>query len=156
VFRASVVILAVAVLAAAPATAGLMGPPDPEKVQRKIEKAKSAERQLLVDVIEDEERLSEVLELLSERDRLVAEYAELVTAYREEMKTLNAGYDTTREEFEQAFDEYNGLRAVTQKEIVALIGKMKEATTAEEWKKISKYQVKKLNPRELAYSGEGR
>ena len=151
-----VVLFAVAALTAGSASAGLKGPPDPAKVQRKIEQAKSAERELLVEVVGDEERLSELLDLLVERDRLVAEYAGLVGAYREEMRELNARYDTTREEFEQAFDEYNGLRAITQKEIVELVAEMKALATAQEWKAISKHQLKKLNPRDLAYSGEGR
>ena len=154
--RISILILAGAALAAVSASAALKGPPDPAKVQRKVEQAKGVERQVLVDVVKDEERLSELLDLLVERDRLVAEYAELVTAYRKKMQRLNASYGTSREEFEEAFDEYNGLRATTQKEIVDLIARMKAATTAEEWKALSKHQLKKLNPRELVYSGEGR
>ena len=154
--RISVLIVAVAALTVVSACAARKGPPDPAKVERKLEQTKSGERQLLAGLVRDEHRLTELLDLLVERDRLVAEYAEVVSAYRVDMKELNASYDTSREEFDRAFDEYNGLRSVTQKEIVELIGKMKALTTAAEWKKLSKYQLKKLNPRELTYSGEGR
>jgi hypothetical protein len=40
-------------------------------------------------------------------------------------------------------------------EVAELVSAMKAETTAEEWKSVAKYQVKKLNPRELAYDPAG-
>lgn len=138
-----------------PACALRKGPPDPLKVQRKIEETKSSERQIIVSTVEDPEKVSELLDLLVERDRLVARHADGVAAYGDKMRTLNASYDASRDEFEKAIADYNEFRRQSQKDFVDLIAKMKAATTAEQWKELSKYQLKKLNPRELAYSGEG-
>lgn len=148
-------ILIAVILLITPACALRKGPPDPAKVQQKIEETKSAERQIIVSTVEDPERISEILDLLAERDRLVASQADAVESYRDKMRNLNADYDASREDFEQAIAEYNASRRQGQQDFVELIAKMKAATTAEQWKELSKYQLKKLNPRELAYAGEG-
>lgn len=131
------------------------GPPDPAKVQQKIAAAKDAERTLVERTVTDAERAARVVELLGERDRIVAAHAEAVGAYRGRMRALNADYDTTTEQLAAAVTEYNEQRFGLQTELAELIAEMKAATTAEEWKAIAKYQLKKLEPRELIYGPAG-
>jgi hypothetical protein len=47
---------------------------------------------------------------------------------------------------------YNRKRASAQEEVVELIARMKQATTADEWATISAFQTERLNPRKLVHS----
>ena len=53
--------------------------------------------------------------------------------------------------FEEAVAEYNDERMATQEALVELVEAMKRGVTSEEWKAIAKYQLARLNLRELAY-----
>ena len=75
--------------------------------------------------------------------------------YRERMRSLNADYEATRESFDQAVTAYNEERQANQRRWLDLIDRMKKETTAEEWKALSRYQLKKLDPRELTYAPGG-
>lgn len=131
------------------------GPPDPAKVQQKIVAAKDAERALVERTVNDAERAARMVELLGDRDRIVAAHADAVVAYRGRMRELNADYDTTTEQLAAAVTEYNEQRFGLQTELAELVAEMKAATTAEEWKAIAKYELKKLEPRELIYGPAG-
>jgi hypothetical protein len=72
-------------------------------------------------------------------------------AHREKLMTLTADYDARREDFEALLAELNRKRAAAQKETIDLVAAMKAATTAEEWKTIAGFQLKRLNPRQLTY-----
>lgn len=139
----------------APACALRKGPPDPAKVQQKITAAREAERALVERTVEDSDRADRLAALLTERDRIVAAHAEAVVAYRGRMRALNADYDTTPQQLAEAVAGYNTERQQLQTELAELIGEMKAATTADEWKAIAKYELKKLDPRELVYGPTG-
>jgi predicted nucleic acid-binding Zn-ribbon protein len=113
------------------------------------------EKELIRSTVASAERADRVITLLDERDRLVAEHTEIIRGYRERMVALNADYSATRESFEEAISGYNNKRAQSQREFAELIDAMKKETTAEEWEAIAKYQIKKLNPRQLAYGEAG-
>ena len=131
------------------------GPPDPAKVQQKITAAKEAERALVERTVADADRAARLAELLTERDRIVAEHGDAVAAYRERMRALNADYDTTAEQLAEAVTAYNTQRFGLQTELAELIAEMKATTTAVEWKAIARYELKKLEPRELVYGPAG-
>lgn len=150
--------LALATLAFAVLASGCAlrkGPPDPAKVQQKITAAKEAERALVERTVEDADRVARLAELLAERDRIVAAHGDAVVGYRGRMRALNADYDATPEQLAEAVDGYNTERQQLQTELAELIAAMKAATTAEEWKAIAKYELKKLEPRELVYGPAG-
>jgi hypothetical protein len=67
------------------------------------------------------------------------------------MAALAADYDARREDFETLLADFNRQRASAQKDTIDLVAAMKAATTADEWKVISRFQLKRLHPRELAY-----
>ena len=131
------------------------GPPDPAKVQQKIAAAKEAERALVKRSVADADRANRLVELLAERDRVVAAHGDAVAAYRERMRAMNADYDTAPERLAEAVAAYNTQRQRLQSELAELIAEMKAATTADEWKTIAKYELKKLDPRELVYAPAG-
>ncbi len=126
-------------------------PPDPAKVQTQIAEYRQQEIELVRDTVSDPARVERLLELLAERDRLVEAHAQRVTAHRERMAALAADYDARREDFETLLADFNRQRASAQKDTIDLVAAMKAATTADEWKVISRFQLKRLHPRELAY-----
>jgi predicted aminopeptidase len=152
-FLATVALLALVFLASC-ATIGQ--PPDPAKVQAQIAEAREQEIELVRTTVTDAERAERLVELLRERDRLVEEHARLLVAHREKMATLAADYDARREDFEALLADFNGQRAAAQKETIDLVTAMKAATTADEWKTISKFQLKRLEPRKLVYGTAAR
>jgi hypothetical protein len=128
-----------------------MQPPDPVKVQRQIAEAREQEIALVRATVTDPERAERLLQLLAERDRLVEEHAKLVIEHREKIALLAADYDARREDFEVLLARFNQQRESAQRETIDLVAAMKAATTADEWKDISRFQLKRLEPRKLVY-----
>ena len=131
--------------------ASLRQPPDPVAIQAQIAEAREQEIELVRATVADPERAKRLLELLAERDRLVEEHAKRVIEHREKIAALAADYDARREDFEAQLAHFNRQRASAQKETIDLVVAMKAATTAEEWKVISRFQSKRLEPRKLVY-----
>ncbi len=130
--------------------------PDPVKVQEEIAEYRNQELDLVRSTVLDSVRADRLIDLLADRDRLISDHIDEINAYRKKMTALNADYNAQRESFDILMTSYNGQRATAQREFVALIEAMKKETTVEEWKKISRYQLKRLNPRKLAYSQPSR
>ena len=128
--------------------------PDPASIEDQIAAAKVEELELVRSTIADPERADRFIELLAERERILARVVERVAAHKEQVYRLDADDDAERADFEAVFADYNRARADLQTEMVDLIGAMKQATTAEEWKALSSFQLKRLNLRELAYGGQ--
>lgn len=126
-------------------------PPDPVKIQTQVAEAREQEIELVRATVADPEQAERLLELLAERDRLVAEHAKRVIEHRQKIAALTADYDARREDFEALLADFNRQRASAQKETIDLVAAMKAATTAEEWKVISRFQLKRLEPRKLVY-----
>ena len=135
-----------------PACASRKEAPDPVKVQEQIAEHRNQELGLIQSTVLDQERAERLIDLLADRDRLIADHSKEVSAYREKMSALNADYNAQRESFDALMTSYNSQRATAHRDFVALIEAMKKETTVEEWKTISKYQLKRLNPRKLTYS----
>ena len=126
--------------------------PDPVKVQEEIAEYRVQELELVRTTVLDDERADRLIHLLGERDRLISGYAKEISAYRKQISELNADYNADRKSFDMLMANYNSRRAAGQKELIDLIGAMKKETTPEEWKVISKFQLKRLHPRSLTYS----
>ena len=153
IFLATACVL-VAILLASCAT--LTQPPDPVKVQAQIAEAREQEIELVRATVADPVRAERFVELLRERDRLVEQHARGLVAYREKMAALTADYDARREEFEALLADFNRQREAAHQETIDLVAVMKEATTADEWKTISRFQLKRLDPRKLIYGSAAR
>ena len=141
--------LFVVVLLASCAT--LTQPPDPAKVQAQIAESRAQEIELVRATVADPVRAERFVELLRKRDRLVEEHAGRLIAYRKKVAALTADYDARREEFDSLLADFNRQRESAQQETIDLVAAMKGATTADEWKTISRFQLKQLDPRKLVY-----
>lgn len=113
--------------------------------------ARETERELVHRTIESPERAMRFISLLDQRDQLINNQIEAVNHYRQQMKNLNIDYTADRKSFEKAVAAFNKNRVQQQRLWVELIVAMKKETTAKEWKKITKFQLKHLNARELSY-----
>jgi len=133
------------------ACASNKGAPDTAKIEAELAEVHHQEIELVRSTVPDIERADRLIALLSERDRLVSEYVNEIVAYREQMSALNADYHAPRASFDVLFAQFNRSRDAAQKEFIALLKTMKDETTEKEWKVLSKYQLKKLNPRDLTY-----
>ncbi len=134
-----------------PACASRKEAPDPILVQKEIAEYRAQEIDLIRSTVLNRERANHPIELLGKRDQLVSESVEIITAYRKEMAALNIDYHAKRESFDMLMANYNRQRRAAQHEFVALIGAMKKTMTADEWKIISRYQLKRIHPRKLIY-----
>lgn len=121
---------------------------DPVAVQQEVTENLAKEVDLVQSTVLNVDRADRVIALLRERDRIISSHVKVVVAYREEMSALNADYDAKRESFDRLLSSYNNQREAAQKEIFGVITAMKKQTTVNEWKVISKYQLKKLHPRQ--------
>ena len=110
-----------------------------------IEKYKMDEQELIAETIPDETRKNGVVELLQERDSLLKKETSSLCQHAQTIKSLNANYHSSREQYALAFDEYNKSRWAIQQEYVSVIAGIKQLTTAKEWQAIAKYQQKYLN-----------
>jgi len=125
--------------------------PDPVAVQEQIAEYRAQEIELVRSTVVDDDRADRLIALLGERDRLISDHVKEVTEHRNEIAALSADYNAERESFDMLLSQYNKQRDGAQRKIVALIAAMKNETTADEWKIISKYQLKRLNPRHTGY-----
>ena len=125
--------------------------PDPILVQKEIAEYRAQELDLIRSTVLNRERADHLIELLGKRDRLVSDWVKIISVYRREMAALNADYHAERESFDMLMASYNRQRRAAQHEFVALGGAMKKTMTAEEWKIISRYQLKKFHSRKLTY-----
>lgn len=132
--------------------------PDPEVVRQQTESYRGQELELVRATINDPARVDRFLNLIAERDELIAQSTEAIKVYREQMSRLHADYYADRESFESLLTEFSRRRETAQAQFVAVIGRMKATTTSEEWKAIAKFQTMRLDPRKLTYrstDGEG-
>jgi hypothetical protein len=125
--------------------------PDPVKVQEEIAEYHREELALISATITDPERANRMIQLLAERDNLIEQSTGMINAYRQELSLLNADYHAERELFESLVADFNSERALAQGRLTEVIGAMKREASPEEWKVISRFQLKRLHPRQLAY-----
>ncbi len=147
----AVVIAAMAILVLA-ACASRTEAPDAIAVQEQIAEHRAQEIDLVRSTVLDDDRADRFITLLAKRDLIIDDHVKEIVAYRKEISALNADFDAERERFDVLLSKYNNQRKSAQREIVALIADMKKETTVDEWRIISKYQIKRVNPRQIGYS----
>jgi len=149
---ALIVTFAAITLLQLPACSSRKEAPDPAAVREQIADYRAQETDLVRLTVLDDDRADRLIALLGQRDRLISDHVKEIIAYRKAISALNADYNAQRDSFNELLSRYNTQRESAQREIVALIADMKKETTSDEWKKISKFQLKRLNPRQIGYS----
>ena len=96
------------------------------------------------EIIDDPRREESVVALV---DRLQEEYStlrETAATRRKALRTLNADYDATREQFVEFLDKYNAELERSHKAFRDSYRELVEATTADEWSELAKSNTKSM------------
>lgn len=128
---------------------------DPEEIKAMVAEAREGYVTLIRATLTEQQRANRFIQLVEERDDLLAETAQIVRTHRQKVTALNSDFHASRQAFEELLTEFNQQRAVGQRRYVTLLDEMKKETTEEEWKVLSEYQIKRLNPRWLTYKRTG-
>ena len=88
--------------------------------------------------ISDSAKQAQLLAIVDEGEKLLREFSQESSDYRERIQTLTADYDAGREDFEGAVSNFNDKAETLLKKLADQGVAMRELTTPEEWKKISK------------------
>jgi hypothetical protein len=119
-----------------------------------LAEVREQERLLVSETIVDANRSEAFFLLLARRDELLEEQLIVTRQHIERIEVLTKNYKSSRSDFDALFAEYNVARSVNQRGYIEIIGKMKITTTSQEWKVISKYQLKYLEARSLVYQSQ--
>jgi len=126
-------------------------PLDPEKIQQQIATYREQERDMILTTVADPDRADQLLTLVAKRDELIAYSTNTINAFREKMTVLNADYRADRASFGDLVATFSVQREKAQQQFVAVIGEMKAVATPDEWREISRFQTKQLDPQQLVY-----
>jgi hypothetical protein len=113
--------------------------------------AREREKALVGATIVDADRNETFLQLIAERDQLLDQQIVVTREHIERIQALTSNYRSTRAEFSELFAGYNKFRIANQRRYVETIAAMKQATTRDEWKAISNFQLKYLEARAAIY-----
>ncbi|MEE4361482.1 MAG: hypothetical protein V2I63_08145 [Pseudomonadales bacterium] len=128
---------------------------DPAAVAAQFEAARAREQALVRETVADPDRMTTIVGLIDERDRIVSAYAERVRRYVEDARRLNGNYDARIEDFEVLVSEFRDARQSYQEAMVRIVDRMKDATSDAEWKRLAAFQLKELNPRSMTQPAGG-
>lgn len=131
-------------------------PPEPQKIQEQLAIYRKQEQNMILATVADPDRADRLLALIAERDELIAHASSTINTFRDQMTALNADYHADRASFKTLVASYSSQREVVQRRFVAVIGQMKAVATPDEWRDISRFQTKQLNPRQLVYGTPGK
>ncbi len=104
----------------------------------KGESVVAEKRSLIQKHISDPAKQAQLLTIVDEVEKLLREFSRESSDYRKRIQTLTADYDAGREEFKGAVSDFNHKAETVLKKLAAHSIAMRELTTPEEWKKISK------------------
>jgi hypothetical protein len=110
-------------------------------------------RAAIVETVADEARRATVLGLAAEFETDVDALREVLVQRRTENRRLNADYDTDREEFLRFANEMEAKIQENRRRIFQDRARLIEATTAEEWKILTKTDTKAMRSIALSVYG---
>ena len=104
----------------------------------------AAMRETIREEIDDPAKADAVLALVDRMDSHISGFVEVAREHRAKLRELNARYDTSREEFVEAFETSRTKRRQIRDRVVKTQLEMREMVSADEWSVISERQVQVL------------
>ena len=92
--------------------------------------------------IKDQDRASKGVSLVDQLERILIEADNDRKTYDSRMRSLNANYDASEEDFRSILREFNKKRSDRQDRIFEINQQAKDLTTESEWKALIKVQEK--------------
>jgi len=117
--------------------AGCSHKPKPSTIEvakRTLDEVRAAVR----DEIKDPAKAAEAVGLVDQFEQLVNEGNGARMAHEAVLRSLNANYDATEEDFKTLFREFNAKKNSRQDRIIKILMKARALTTDEEWKALAK------------------
>lgn len=99
----------------------------------------------IVEVIDDPERETEAVALVTALENDLNALYDMVTNRRQRMRDLNADYDSTRADFETFMRDVSFEFQADQQQIRVIHIGLRDVSTAEEWDAISKARTKAIS-----------
>lgn len=90
--------------------------------------------------VPDETRSAELRSLSGQLDESLASHRQLLRESRARLRSLNADYDATEDTLRQQWLRDRAKLRASQETIVGLFVQMRERSSREEWKRISRWQ----------------
>ena len=87
--------------------------------------------------IKDPERANQVTVLVDQLEQLMIDAAEARKEHAHRMRSLNANYDATEEDFRALFTGFNVKQKIRQDWLLVIDERAREITTDREWKALS-------------------
>ena len=103
------------------------------------------EMRAYLEKIPDPDRRESLLSLARSMKQDLSELRRAADAFGAQVKSLNANYDATKEDFHKLFTQFNASRKSLQQKILTSHFKMKEITAAEEWKDLADLEEEALS-----------
>ena len=94
-------------------------------------------RERVQDKIDDPEKVTDLLVVVDEIEKTLIDLDQDVTDYYTALTKLDKDYNTTREEFQDAIDQFNTRRHEHFEKLLGHIFEMKGIAGKEDWKKLS-------------------
>jgi hypothetical protein len=88
--------------------------------------------------IKDPDKAAQGTQLVDQLERLMIEANKDRKAHDDKIRSLNANYDATEEQFQAAFREFNGRQKNRQDRVLEINQRAKNLTTEEEWNALAK------------------
>jgi uncharacterized coiled-coil DUF342 family protein len=98
--------------------------------------------QLVEQHVKDPDKAKQVQTMIREIVGDVRRMSQETRGFHEQLNTLNAQYDTKREQFMKVLDEMNEARMASSKKILEKRFQIKELLSPEEWKNLNDAMVK--------------
>lgn len=104
--------------------------------------------------IEDASRRDRVLALIGEMESAILKFDAEAASFVREYERLDRDYSSSRESYEMLLEEFSGQRETAQQKIIGLHFEIVALVSADEWKKIVKYEERAIKAATAARSAE--
>ncbi len=94
--------------------------------------------------IKDPDKAAQGINLVDQLERLVIQANNDRKAHDDKIRSLNANYDATEEEFQAAFREFNGRQKNRWDRVLEINQRAKNLTTEEEWNALARVHEEML------------
>jgi len=94
-------------------------------------------RDRIEDEIDDPQKVTDLLAVVDKIEATVIDLDDEVKEYYVTLTALDKNYNTTREEFQEAIDEFNAKRHQYSKKLLEYLFEMRQIAGKEDWKTLS-------------------
>jgi len=107
-------------------------------------------RSWVADHVVDEQRRDGMLVEIAQLEADLAAFVATVDAGADELRELNCDYGASREQFDRLLAKHGGARRAGRDRMLATAFRLREITTADEWRKLVDLEIQAFDQRVVA------